>query len=156
MNKDEYKYKSIITVENYDKVDGKAAYGKEIESLSTGMLQGKSPRTGDIVGKIVMTDDSAQEIKLSATRILDLAILILSTNLYFRDAYKFEKLYDPENQIVTALGLQGNKMQLEIDTKNENLDKDIQYFYDMLQSDGEILGERFRIINNIMKEMGYR
>ena len=60
---------------------------------------------------------SRQSEELPITRILDLAILAAQGSLYFQDAYRYEKFYDPENPVVDIIGLQGNRMTVEVDTK---------------------------------------
>ncbi|OPH29036.1 hypothetical protein B5J54_08015, partial [Enterococcus faecium] len=88
-------------------------------------------------------------------RILDLAILAAQGSLYFQDAYRYEKFYDPENPVVDIIGLQGNRMTVEVDTKNPKIDEDIILYYDTLQKDGELIGERFRILKRLLDELGY-
>ncbi|HHE9543931.1 TPA: DUF6530 family protein, partial [Enterococcus faecium] len=93
--------------------------------------------------------------ELPITRILDLAILAAQGSLYFQDAYRYEKFYDPENPVVDIIGLQGNRMTVEVDTKNPKIDEDIILYYDTLQKDGELIGERFRILKRLLDELGY-
>ena len=76
-------------------------------------------------------------------------------SLYFQDAYRYEKFYDPENPVVDIIGLQGNRMTVEVDTKNPKIDEDIILYYDTLQKDGELIGERFRILKRLLDELGY-
>ncbi len=98
---------------------------------------------------------SRQSEELPITRILDLAILAAQGSLYFQDAYRYEKFYDPENPVVDIIGLQGNRMTVEVDTKNPKIDEDIILYYDTLQKDGELIGERFRILKRLLDELGY-
>ena len=46
-------------------------------------------------------------------------------------------------------------MTVEVDTDNPKIDEDILLFYDALQKDGELIGERFRILNRLLNELGY-
>jgi hypothetical protein len=88
-------------------------------------------------------------------RVLDLAILICRAQLYFQDAYRHEKLYDPENPQIDRVGLQGDAMTVAVCTDNEKIDEDIRLFQQALGEDGELLGERLRTLSRILKEMGY-
>ena len=91
-------------------------------------------------------------------RVLDLAILLCRTNLYFRDeAYRHPRYYDPEHPRIDRVGLQGDAMDIEVCTENPMLEEDIRLFYNVLGEDGELLGyvegspetwnRRFRISN---------
>ena len=55
----------------------------------------------------------------------------------------------------SIIGLQGNRMTVEVDTKNPKIDEDIILYYDTLQKDGELIGERFRILKRLLDELGY-
>ena len=46
-------------------------------------------------------------------------------------------------------------MTVEVDTNNPMIDEDIKLFHDIWQKDGEILGERFRILKRLLEEAGY-
>ena len=98
---------------------------------------------------------SRQSEELPLTRILDLAILVAQSSLYFQEAYRHEKFYDPENPLIEIIGLQGNRMTVEVDTENPKIDEDILLFYDSLQKDGELYGERFKILKRLLDELGY-
>ena len=86
---------------------------------------------------------------------LDLAILVCRAQLYFRDAYRFPKLYNEEDPQIDRVGLQGDAMTVAVCTANSRIDEDIQLFRDALAADDEMLGERFRVLASILKEMGY-
>ena len=88
-------------------------------------------------------------------RAIDLAILICRANLYFREAYRNPKLYDPENPDIDRVGLQGDAMTVSVCTDNPLIDEDIQLFSQALGNDGELLGERFSVLARLLKEMGY-
>ena len=66
--------------------------------------------------------------RTTLTRILDLAILVAQSSLYFQEAYRHEKFYDPENPLIEIIGLQGNRMTVEVDTENPKIDEDILLF----------------------------
>jgi len=88
-------------------------------------------------------------------RVLDLAILVCRAQLHFREAYRYEKLYDPQNTVIDRVGLQGDAMTVEVCTDNEKIDEDIKLFSQALSDDGEIIGERLRTLSRILREMGY-
>ena len=37
---------------------------------------------------------------ITSARVLDLAILVCRASLYFQEAYRYEKLYDPQNPLI--------------------------------------------------------
>ncbi len=46
-------------------------------------------------------------------------------------------------------------MTVEVCTNNEKIDTDIRLLADVLGSEGERLGERFRLLSDMLKQMGY-
>ena len=98
---------------------------------------------------------SIQSEELPLHRVLDLAILVCRAQLHFQEAYRFEKLYDPENPIIDRVGLQGDAMTVAVCTDNEKINEDINLFSQALSDDGELLGERLRTLSRILKTMGY-
>ena len=152
------KHKPVIKVEDYDTVDGRYALHTDAKGLSLGLAQWNDRGKVDISGKVWRHTGekwSRQSEELPLSRILDLAILVAQSRLYFQDAYRHEKFYDPENPLIDIIGLQGNRMTVEVDTDNPKIDEDILLFYDALQKDGELIGERFRILNRLLNELGY-
>jgi hypothetical protein len=152
------KHKPVIKVEDYDTVDGKNALHTDAKGLSLGLAQWNDRGKVDISGKVwrhTGENWSRQSEELPLTRILDLAILVAQSSLYFQEAYRHEKFYDPENPLIEIIGLQGNRMTVEVDTENPKIDEDILLFYDSLQKDGELYGERFKILKRLLDELGY-
>lgn len=152
------KHKPVIKVEDYDTVDGRYALHTDAKGLSLGLAQWNDRGKVDISGKVWRHTGekwSRQSEELPLSRILDLAILVAQSSLYFQDAYLHEKFYDPENPLIDIIGLQGNRMTVEVDTDNPKIDEDILLFYDALQKDGELIGERFRILSRLLNELGY-
>ena len=152
------KHKPVIKVEDYDTVDGRYALHTDAKGLSLGLAQWNDRGKVDISGKVWRYTGekwSRQSEELPLSRILDLAILVAQSSLYFQDAYRHEKFYDPENPLIDIIGLQGNRMTVEVDTDNPKIDEDILLFYDALQKDGELIGERFRILSRLLNELGY-
>ncbi len=152
------KHKPVIKVEDYDTVDGRYALHTDAKGLSLGLAQWNDRGKVDISGKVWRHTGekwSRQSEELPLSRILDLAILVAQSSLYFQDAYRHEKFYDPENPLIDIIGLQGNRMTVEVDTDNPKIDEDILLFYDALKKNGELIGERFRILNRLLNELGY-
>jgi hypothetical protein len=152
------KHKPVIVVENYGNVDGRYAYNTDAKGLSLGLAQWNERGKVDISAKVWRHTGgkwSRQSEELPLHRVLDLAILICRAQLYFQDAYRHEKLYDPENPQIDRVGLQGDAMTVAVCTDNEKIDEDIRLFQQALGEDGELLGERLRTLSRILKEMGY-
>ncbi|MEN1760284.1 DUF6530 family protein [Anoxynatronum sibiricum] len=152
------KHKPVIVSENYGNVDGHYAYNTDAQGLSLGLAQWNDRGKVDISAKVWRHTGgkwSRQSEELPLHRVLDLAILVCRTNQYFRDAYRFEKLYDPENPTLDRVGLQGDAMTVAVCTDNERIDEDIQLFSQALTEDGELIGERLSTLARILREMGY-
>lgn len=79
----------------------------------------------------------------------------IRAKLHFREAYRYEKLYDTENPIIDRVGLQGDAMTVAVCTDNEKINEDIKLFSQDLSNDDELIGERLRTLSRILKEMGY-
>ncbi|MEL7649956.1 MAG: DUF6530 family protein [Sedimentibacter sp.] len=152
------KHKPVIVSENYENVDGRYAYDSDAKGLSLGLAQWNDRGKVDISAKVWRYTGekwSRQSEELPLHRVLDLAILVCRTQLHFREAYRYEKFYDPEKTVIDRVGLQGDAMTVEVCTDNEKIDKDIKLFSQALSDDGEIIGERLRTLSAILKEMGY-
>lgn len=152
------KHKPVIVCENYENVDGKYAYHSDAKGISLGLAQWNDRGKLDISAKVWRHTGgkwSRQSEELPLHRVLDLAILVLRAQLHFQEAYRYEKLYDPENPVIDRVGLQGDAMTVKVCVDNEMVDEDIQLFHQVLSQDGEILGERLRVISRLLKEMGY-
>ena len=152
------KHKPVIVSENYENIDGRSAYHTDAKGLSLGLAQWNDRGKVDISAKVWRYTGekwSRQSEELPLHRVLDLAILVCRAQLYFRDAYRFPKLYNEEDPQIDRVGLQGDAMAVAVCTANSRIDEDIQLFRDALAADDEILGERFRVLASILKEMGY-
>ena len=84
-----------------------------------------------------------------------MAILLCEATLYFKEAYRMPKFYDENNLIISRVGLQGDAMNIKICKDNNSLDKDIIVLADEFNNQGELLGERFRVLAEILDELGY-
>lgn len=152
------KHKPVIVSENYENVDGRNAYNSDAKGLSLGLAQWNDRGKVDISAKVWRYTGekwSRQSEELPLHRVLDLAILVLRAQLHFREAYRYEKLYDTENTVIDRVGMQGDAMTVEVCTDNEKIDEDIKLFNQALSDDGEIIGERLSILSRLLSEMGY-
>ena len=123
------KHKPVIVSENYENIDGNNAYNSDAKGLSLGLAQWNDRGKVDISAKVWRhTGDkwSRQSEELPLYRVIDLAILICRSKQHFREAYQFEKLYDPNHPIIDRVGLQGDAMTVAVATDNERIDEDIQ------------------------------
>lgn len=152
------KHKPVLLSENYENVDGRYAYNSDAKGLSLGLAQWNDRGKVDISAKVWRHTGekwSRQSEELPLHRVLDLAIMICRASLHFREAYRHEKLYDPENTVIDRIGLQGDAMTVAICTDNEKIDDDIKLFRQALSEDDELIGERLHTLSRILKEMGY-
>lgn len=152
------KHKPVIVSENYENVDGRYAYNSDAKGLSLGLAQWNDRGKVDISAKVWRYTGekwSRQSEELPLHRVLDLAILVCRAQLHFRDAYRYEKLYDPEKPLIDRVGLQGDAMSVAVCTDNDKIDEDIKLFSQALSSDDELIGERLHTLSRILKAMGY-
>ncbi|VFU12331.1 conserved hypothetical protein [anaerobic digester metagenome] len=152
------KHKPVIVSENYENVDGRYAYNSDAKGLSLGLAQWNDRGKVNISAKVWRHTGekwSRQSEELPLHRVLDLAILICRAQLHFREAYRYEKFYDPESTTIDRIGLQGDAMTVSICKDNPMIDEDIKLFLQVLSKDDEILSERLRTLSSILKEMGY-
>lgn len=81
-------------------------------------------------------------------------MLFLSrTMLYFREAYRYPLLYEPDNPVIERIGVQGGVMPVNICIDNPDIDNDIKKFSQALSDLGELTGERMRTLSHIFEEM---
>ena len=152
------KHKPVIVSENYEEVDGRYAGHSDAKGLSLGLAQWNDRGKLEISGKVWRHTGgkwSRQSEELPLHRILDLAIMICESREYFAEAYRYEKLYDPENPLIEKIALQGGGMDVSICTDNEMIDEDIRLFRDAFSQDDELISERLARLAGILKEMGY-
>lgn len=71
------------------------------------------------------------------------------------EAYRYPKLYDPENTTIVRLPLQGDAMTVDVCTDNPMIDEDIKLFRDCISKDDELISERLKALVAILKDMGY-
>ncbi|CAK7053817.1 DUF6530 family protein [Saezia sanguinis] len=152
------KHKPVIVAQNYENVDGRYAYHSDAKGLSLGLAQWNDRGKVDISAKVWRYTGekwSRQSEELPLHRVIDLAILICRTSAYVREAYRQSKPYDEANPVIDRIGLQGDAMTVEACTDNPMLAEDFQLFSQALSNDGELLGERFKVLADLLREMGY-
>lgn len=152
------KHKPVIVVDNYEQVDGRYAYDSDAKGLSLGLAQWNDRGKLDISAKVWRYTGekwSRQSEELPLHRVLDLALLICKSRQYIMEAYRYEKLYDPEKTTIDRIGLQGDAMTVGVCTDNPMINEDIKLFRDCISKDDELIGERLSALAAILKEMGY-
>ena len=152
------KHKPVIVSENYENVDGKYAYNTDAKGLSLGLAQWNDRGNVDVSAKVWRYTGekwSRQSEELPLHRVLDLAILVCRAKLHFREAYRYEKLYDDNNPIIDRVGLQGDAMTVAVCTDNEMINEDIKLFGQILSNDDELISQRLFTLSGILREMGY-
>lgn len=154
------KHKPVVVSENYENVDGRYAYNSDAKGLSLGLAQWNDRGRVDISAKVWRYTGekwSRQSEELPLHRVLDLAILVCRTKLHFQEeGYKLEKLYNDEKPQIDRIGLQGDAMTVSVCTDNEKIGEDIKLFSQALSNDSELIGERFRVLSHLLKELGYK
>ena len=153
------KHKPVIVAEDYEQIDGRAAYDTDAKGLSLGLAQWNDRGKVGISAKVWRYTGekwSRQSEELPLHRVLDLAILTCEAQRYLReDAYKYPDFYDPDHPQLGRVGLQGDAMTVTVCTENEHIQEDIRLFQDALARDGELLGERMAVLARILGELGY-
>ncbi len=146
-------FKPVIICDNYEKIDGYRTPNSDIEKIDIGVKKNIDNNKLEIITRLLKSDGGFDEIPVN--RILDMAILLCEASLYFKEAYRMPKFYDENNLTISRVGLQGDAMNIKICKDNENLDKDIITLADELTNQGELLGERFNVLSQILEELGY-
>lgn len=153
MNEKEIQQKPVLKVDNYQQIDGRLAQSQPEKKLTLGLSADNQELLGTLLQK---EGDGWQTLDSQPfNRILDMAIFLAQGNLYFQNAYRYDKFYNPENPQVDIIGLQGDRMTVEVATDNPTIDEDIVAFHDLLQKDGELLGQRLRTLKRLLEEAGY-
>ena len=148
---------TVMVSKRYDHIDGRNAYHSGIKSLTLGVPMLEENKKMQIAAQIWQQDKNgelylAQEIPIH--QVFDLMILLSRTLLYFKEAYRFPLLYDPENPTVERMGVQGGVLPVEICMDNPNINESIKTFAKSLNELGELIGERQRVLTHILEELG--
>jgi hypothetical protein len=145
-------HNAVITATEYDKVDGRAAFQSQTKMLSL------EHDASDIMAKVWSQADgegASVTAALPLHQVLDLAIFACRGLVYFQDAYRYPKLYDPEHPRIERIGLQGSAMTVAVCTENPNIDQEIRGFSQAISDCGEMIGERIRVLAHLLEDMGY-
>ncbi len=150
--------KTVIVSNNYDRIDGRNAYSSSIKRITMGEPTQEENKKMKLAMQIWKENEQneleiAQELPVH--QVMDLMILLSRTLLHFQEAYRYPLLYDPKKTSIDRIGVQGGVMPVEICTDNESINEDIQKFSQSINDVGEILGERFRVLEKILEEMGH-
>ena len=152
------KHKPVIVCENYENIDGRYAYKTDAKGLSLGLAQWNDRGKVDISAKVWRYTGekwSRQSEEMPMHRVIDLAILICKTKQHFREAYRYEKMYDPKKTTIDRIALQGDAMTVAVCTDNPMIDEDVKLFAQALSNDDELIGERLSRLSRLLKDMGY-
>ena len=152
------KHKPVIVAEDYANVDGRIAYESDAKGLSVGLAQWNDRGRLDVSAKVWRHTGekwSRQSEELPLHRVLDLAIFVCRALKHFREAYRYEKLYDPAQPVLDRVGLQGDAMTIAVCTDNPMIDEDIRLFADVLSKNDELIGERLSVLSRVLKDLGY-
>lgn len=150
------KHKPVVVSEKYDLIDGRYANKTDTKGLSLGLAQWNDRGKVDISAKIWRHTGgkwSRQSEELPFHRVLDLAIMICKTKLYFHERYKEEESKNPKYPLIEKVGLQGGAMDISLCLENDYLDEDIELFDECLHKDDEILSERLKTLSGIIQEL---
>ncbi len=151
------KHKPVVASEEYNLIDGRYSEKTDAKGLSLGLAQWNDRGNVDISAKIWRHTGgkwSRQSEELPFHRVLDLAILICKTKLYFQERHEKDVKKNSKYPLIDRIGLQGGAMNVSLCIDNENIEEDIQLFDDCLHKDDEILSERLHTLSSILKEMG--
>ena len=148
--------KIVVSAEGYDRVDGRNAGRSHIKRITLGAPVLKENQSMQIAAQLWTAQEDGTlriDTELPIHQVFDLMIILSRTLLYFKEAYRFPLLYDPDNPTIERIGLQGNALPVSICTENSNITKDIQDFSQALNDLGELTGERFRTLARIVEEL---
>ena len=136
--------------------DGRFADDSDAKGLSLGLAQWNDRGNIDISAKIWRHSGqkwSRQSEEMPLHRVLDLAILICKSKLFFNERYyKTEKDY-PEFPLLDRIGLQGGAMNVSICEDNEHIKNDLKLFDECLHKDDEIISERLSTLSGLLKKI---
>ena len=148
--------KIVLTAKGYDRVDGRNAYQSTVKKLTLGAPVNEENKKMQIAAQLWKENkDGELEISMEIPihQIFDLMIFLSRTLLYFKEAYRFPLLYNPDNPTVERIGVQGGVLPVEICVDNPNINEDIQTFSQSLSDLAELTGERLRTLTHIIEEL---
>lgn len=146
----------LILAKDYQKIDGRNAFHSDIKKITLGKAQ-RPENESMVIAAILWREDEKGELymaeELAIHQVLDLMILLSSTLVYFKEAYRLPLLHNPDQPVIDRVGLQGGVMPIEINTEIEAVFENLSAFQQALGNLGELTGERLRVINRILKEL---
>jgi len=148
--------KIVIASNGYDRIDGRNAYQSDIKRLTLGEPVLEENKKMQVAVQIWKSDKDGELIlaeELPIHQVFDLMILLSRTLLYFKEAYRFPLLYDPEKPTVERIGVQGGVLPVEVCIDNQNINEDIKVFSQSINDLGELIGERQRTLIRILNEL---
>ena len=148
--------KIVLTAQGYDRVDGRNAYQSTVKKLTLGAPVNEENKKMQIAAQLWKENkDGELEISMEIPihQLFDLMIFLSRTLLYFKEAYRFPLLYNPDNPTVERIGVQGGVLPVEICVDNPNINEDIQTFSQSLSDLGELTGERLLTLTHIIEEL---
>ncbi|MFC1484784.1 DUF6530 family protein, partial [Candidatus Neomarinimicrobiota bacterium] len=119
------KHKPVMVSEDYNLVDGRYANGSDAKGLSLGLAQWNDRGNVEISAKVWRHTGekwSRQSEEMPLHRVLDLAILICRSRLYFTNRYHAADDSYPEFPKIDRVPLQGGAMNVAVCTDNEFID----------------------------------
>lgn len=150
------KHKPVIVSEEYDKVDGRYANKSDIVALSLGLAQ-MNDRSGlENSAKIWRHTGnkwSSLSEELPFHRVLDLAILVCRSKIFFRRQYLDEEQGYLSNPRIDRIGVQGGAINVSACTDNEHIKEDMKQFDEYLRKDDEMISERLNVLGGLIKEL---
>jgi len=152
------KHKPVIVSEDYNLVDGRNAGKSEAKGLSLGLAQWNDRGKVEISAKIWRHTGnkwSRQSEEIPLHRVIDLAILICRTKIFFSELYHKSGKDYPNYPKIDRIGMQGGAMNVSVAKDNPMLEDDIKLFDECLHKDDELIGERLKTLSNLLKELGY-
>ena len=148
--------KIVLTAQGYDRVDGRNAYQSTVKKLTLGAPVNEENKKMQIAAQLWKENKDGEleiSMELPIHQIFDLMIFLSRTLLYFKEAYRFPLLYNPDNPTVERIGVQGGVLPVEICVDNPNINEDIQTFSQSLSDLGELTGERLRTLTHIIEAL---
>ena len=148
--------KIVLTAKGYDRVDGRNAYQSAVKKLTLGAPVNEENKKMQIAAQLWKENKDGEleiSMELPIHQIFDLMIFLSRTLLYFKEAYRFPLLYNPDNPTVERIGVQGGVLPVEICVDNPNINEDIQTFSQSLSDLRELTGERLRTLTHIIEEL---
>ncbi|UCH11116.1 MAG: hypothetical protein JSU61_04290 [Fidelibacterota bacterium] len=152
------KHKPVMVSREYDRVDGRQTPASDAKGLSLGLAQWNDRGKVDISAKIWRHTGgkwSRQSEEMPLHRVLDLALLICRTRLYFANRYRTPDADYPNFPDIDRIPLQGGALNVAVCTENEFIEQDLDLFDGCLHQDDEIISERLTRLAALLKELGY-